>query len=39
MKHTFISTGMSTLEDISKAIEIFKSNCPFELMHVFQLIQ
>ena len=33
-KHTFISTGMSTLEDISKAIEIFKEvNCPFELMH------
>ena len=33
-KHTFISTGMSTYEDISKAVEIFKNaNCPFELMH------
>ena len=33
-KYTFISTGMSTLNDISKAIEIFKKyNCPFELMH------
>ncbi|MDB2652628.1 N-acetylneuraminate synthase family protein [Candidatus Pelagibacter bacterium] len=33
-KHTFISTGMSTLEDIKNAINIFKDyNCPFELMH------
>ena len=33
-KHTFISTGMSTYEDIQKAINIFKSHeCPFELMH------
>jgi len=33
-KHTFISTGMSTYEDIDKAVEIFRSaNCPFELMH------
>ncbi len=33
-KHTFISTGMSTFEDIEKAVEIFKKfNCPFELMH------
>ena len=33
-KHTFISTGMSTYEDITKAVDIFKSaNCPFELMH------
>ena len=33
-KHTFIATGMSTMEEISKAIEIFKKNdCPFELMH------
>jgi N-acetylneuraminate synthase len=33
-KHTFISTGMSTLEDIKKATKIFKeANCPFELMH------
>ena len=33
-KHTFISTGLSTLEDIEKAVDIFKEkNCPFELMH------
>ena len=33
-KHTFISTGMSTMNDISKAIKIFKKyKCPFELMH------
>ena len=33
-KYTFISTGMSTIEDIQKAIDIFKAaNCPFELMH------
>jgi N-acetylneuraminate synthase len=33
-KHTFISTGMSTLEEIEKAVDIFKSSgCPFELMH------
>ncbi|KFM20103.1 Pseudaminic acid synthase protein [Marine Group I thaumarchaeote SCGC AAA799-P11] len=33
-KHTFISTGMSTLKDISNAIKIFKDyECPFELMH------
>tara|TARA_A100001388_G_C28669909_1_gene451047 strand:- start:21 stop:854 length:834 start_codon:yes stop_codon:yes gene_type:complete len=33
-KHTFISTGMSTYEDIKSAIEIFSNyNCPFELMH------
>ena len=33
-KHTFISTGMHTLEEIKKAINIFKKyNCPFELMH------
>lgn len=33
-KHTFISTGMSTYENIDKAIEIFKAaDCPFELMH------
>jgi len=32
--YTFISTGMSTYQDIDKAIEIFKKhNCPFELMH------
>ena len=33
-KHTFISTGMSTFEQIENAVEIFnKYNCPFELMH------
>ena len=33
-KHTFISTGMSTYDDIQKAVDIFrKANCPFELMH------
>jgi len=33
-KHTFISTGMSTLEEIAKVVKIFKdANCPFELMH------
>ena len=33
-KHTFISTGMSTMSEISKAIKIFKKHkCPFELMH------
>lgn len=33
-KHTFISTGMSSDEDIEKAISIFhEANCPFELMH------
>jgi len=33
-KHTFISTGMSTVEDITNAVAIFrKENCPFELMH------
>ncbi len=33
-KHTFISTGMSTVDQIDHAVEIFRSmNCPFELMH------
>ena len=33
-KHTFISTGMSTYEDIYYAVNVFKKhNCPFELMH------
>jgi N-acetylneuraminate synthase len=33
-KHTFISTGMTTYEDINTAINIFKeAKCPFELMH------
>ena len=33
-KHTFISTGMSTVLEIKNAIEIFKKyNCPFEIQH------
>lgn len=33
-KHTFISTGMSSLEEISNAVKIFReSKCSFELMH------
>ena len=33
-KYTFISTGMSTIRDIEKAVRIFKKyKCPFELMH------
>lgn len=33
-KHTFISTGMSTYEDIDVAVDIFRTNnCPFTLMH------
>ena len=32
-KHTFISTGMSTVDEIQKAVNIFKiHNCPFELL-------
>ena len=31
---TFISTGMSTIDEIKNAVDIFKkANCPFELMH------
>lgn len=33
-KYTFISTGMSLLDDIDNVVSIFKEyNCPFELMH------
>lgn len=33
-KYTFIATGMSTLEEIQHAVEVFeKNNCPYELMH------
>ena len=33
-KRTFISTGMSTLQEIDEVVKIFKdANCPFELMH------
>lgn len=32
--HTFISTGMSSKDDIDNAVDIFKkNNCSFELMH------
>jgi N-acetylneuraminate synthase len=33
-KYTFISTGMCTLRDIDRAVDVFtKAGCPFELMH------
>ncbi|MDC0605782.1 N-acetylneuraminate synthase family protein [Nitrosopumilus sp.] len=33
-KHTFISTGMSEMKDIEKAVKIFrKEKCSFELLH------
>jgi N-acetylneuraminate synthase len=33
-KHTFISTGMSDMKDIDRAVQIFReAGCPFELMH------
>jgi N-acetylneuraminate synthase len=33
-QHTFISTAMSTIEEIEIAVDIFRTaNCPFELMH------
>jgi len=33
-KHTYISTGMSTLEQVDHAVEIFrKHKCPFTVMH------
>jgi N-acetylneuraminate synthase len=33
-RHTFISTGMSTEDDIRRAVDIFRAaDCPFELMH------
>ena len=33
-KHTFISTGMSTMEQVEDAVKIFRKNeCNFELMH------
>lgn len=32
--HTFVSTGMCTLDNIDVAVEIFqRAGCPFELMH------
>lgn len=33
-KKTFISTGMSTLEELDEVVDIFReADCPFELMH------
>jgi N-acetylneuraminate synthase len=33
-KHTFMATGMSTMEEIHAAVDIMKKyNCPFEIMH------
>ena len=33
-KHTFVSTGMHELDEIDKAVEVFKvAGCPFEIMH------
>jgi len=33
-RHTFISNGMTTYNDIKKAVDIFRAaNCSFELMH------
>ena len=33
-KHTYISTGMSTFEELDRCVEIFaKRSCPFSLMH------
>ena len=33
-KHTFISTGMSTYDDIDRTVNLFgKHKCPFTLMH------
>lgn len=33
-KYTFISTGMSTIKEIERVVNIFKNaSCPYELMH------
>ena len=33
-KKTFISTGMSTIDEIERVVNLFREyNCPFELMH------
>ena len=33
-KRTFVTTGMSTYNDIQRAVDIFReADCPFELMH------
>ena len=39
-KYTFISTGMSSLENIDEAVKIFNdSNCDLELMHCVSTYQ
>ncbi|MBE6015706.1 MAG: N-acetylneuraminate synthase [Lachnospiraceae bacterium] len=33
-RYTFIATGMSSMEEVDRAVEVFKKhNCPFELLH------
>jgi len=33
-RHTFISTGMTELDSVDKAVKVFRdAKCPFELMH------
>ncbi len=33
-RYTYVATGMSTMEEVDHAVEIFKKHkCPFELMH------
>ena len=33
-KHTFVSTGMTSIEEIEEVIEIFNAkNCPITLLH------
>lgn len=33
-RYSFIATGMSSMEEVDRAVEIFrKNNCPFELLH------
>lgn len=32
-KHTFVATGMSTEEDIDRAVKIFWNKCPITLLH------
>lgn len=37
-KHTFISTGMSTFEQVDRVVNIFtKKGCPFTIMHCVSL--
>jgi N-acetylneuraminate synthase len=33
-RYTYVSTGMSTLDEVDRAVDIFRrADCPFELMH------